>query len=62
MNLKPINVTKTYLPDRKKLDKYIDQIYESTWLNKWIYEEQLIKAVDFYQNSSYGDYLHNLLR
>jgi dTDP-4-amino-4,6-dideoxygalactose transaminase len=32
MNLKPINVTKTYLPDRKKLDKYIDQIYESTWL------------------------------
>jgi dTDP-4-amino-4,6-dideoxygalactose transaminase len=32
MNLKPINVTKTYLPDRKKLDKYIDQIYESAWL------------------------------
>jgi glucose-1-phosphate thymidylyltransferase len=35
---------------------------EIAWLNKWIYEEQLIKAVDFYQNSSYGDYLHNLLR
>ncbi len=27
-----INVTKPYLPDRKKLDKYIDQIYESAWL------------------------------
>lgn len=27
-----INVTKTYLPDRKKLDAYIDQIYESAWL------------------------------
>jgi dTDP-4-amino-4,6-dideoxygalactose transaminase len=27
-----INVTKPYLPDRKKLDKYIDQIYGSAWL------------------------------
>lgn len=27
-----INVTKPYLPDREKLDKYIDQIYETAWL------------------------------
>ncbi len=27
-----INVTKPYLPDRKKLQKYIDRIYESGWL------------------------------
>ena len=27
-----INVTKPYLPDRKKLDKYIDEIYETAWL------------------------------
>lgn len=27
-----INVTKPYLPDRNKLDKYIDQIYDSAWL------------------------------
>ncbi len=27
-----INVTKTYLPDRARLDKYIDRIYESNWL------------------------------
>ena len=26
-----INVTKTRLPDRKKLDAYIDRIYESGW-------------------------------
>ncbi len=27
-----INVTRSYLPDRKKLDSYIDQIYDSAWL------------------------------
>lgn len=27
-----INVTKPYLPDRTKLNKYIDQIYDSVWL------------------------------
>lgn len=27
-----INVTKTYLPDRAKLDSYIDRIYQSNWL------------------------------
>jgi len=27
-----INVTKTYLPDREKLNKYIDRIYETAWL------------------------------
>ena len=27
-----INVTKTYLPERKKLDRYIDRIYKSGWI------------------------------
>ena len=27
-----INVTKTYLPDRNKYKKYIDEIYESSWI------------------------------
>lgn len=27
-----INVTKTYLPERARLDRYIDRIYESNWL------------------------------
>ena len=27
-----INVTKAYLPDKSKLKKYIDEIYESGWL------------------------------
>ncbi|KAF1081447.1 MAG: Aminotransferase, DegT/DnrJ/EryC1/StrS family [Candidatus Rifleibacterium amylolyticum] len=27
-----INVTRTYLPDRQKLDGYIDKIYESAWV------------------------------
>lgn len=27
-----INVTKTYLPYRERLDRYIDRIYESNWL------------------------------
>lgn len=27
-----INVTKTYLPDRARLDRYINRIYESNWI------------------------------
>lgn len=30
-----INVTKAYLPDRKKLDKYIDRIYDTHWLTNF---------------------------
>ncbi|MDZ7611981.1 MAG: DegT/DnrJ/EryC1/StrS family aminotransferase [Candidatus Moranbacteria bacterium] len=30
--MKKINVTKPYLPNREKFDKYIDQIYQSNWL------------------------------
>ena len=30
--MKRIDVTKPYLPERKKLDAYIDKIYESNWL------------------------------
>ncbi len=33
---------------------------EIAYLNKWIYEEQLIQAADFYKNSSYGEYLRGL--
>jgi glucose-1-phosphate thymidylyltransferase len=35
---------------------------EIAWLNKWIYEEQLVKAANFFKNSSYGDYLKNLIK
>jgi len=35
---------------------------EIAYLNKWIYEEQLIQAADFYKNSSYGEYLRGLRR
>lgn len=34
---------------------------EIAFLNKWIYEEQLHKAAEFYKNSSYGEYLNSLL-
>ena len=27
-----INVTKTYLPDKEKYKKYIDEIYENCWV------------------------------
>ena len=30
-----INVTKTYLPDKDKYKKYIDQIYESGWITNY---------------------------
>lgn len=32
MNKYPINVTKPYLPDKKKYHDYIDKIYEANWL------------------------------
>ncbi|MBA4316996.1 MAG: glucose-1-phosphate thymidylyltransferase [Flavobacterium sp.] len=35
---------------------------EIAYLNKWIYEEQLNRAAEFYKNSGYGDYLHGLVR
>jgi glucose-1-phosphate thymidylyltransferase len=34
---------------------------EIAWLNKWIYEEQILQAADFYKNSNYGEYLASLL-
>ena len=37
-----INVTKTFLPPRHKLDKYIDNIYESNWLTNFGQLEQLL--------------------
>ena len=35
---------------------------EIAFLNKWIYEEQLLRMAKFYKNSSYGDYLAGLLK
>lgn len=35
---------------------------EIAYLNKWIYEEQLMQAAEFYKNSSYGEYLEGLLK
>lgn len=35
---------------------------EIAYLNKWIYEEQLMHAAEFYKNSSYGEYLEGLLK
>jgi dTDP-4-amino-4,6-dideoxygalactose transaminase len=37
-----INVTKTYLPDRAKLDKYIDKIYSTAWVTN---NGQLVKEL-----------------
>lgn len=37
-----INVTKTFLPPRHELDKYIDKIYESNWLTNFGQLEQLL--------------------
>lgn len=37
-----INVTKTYLPDRTKLDKYIDKIYSTAWVTN---NGQLVKEL-----------------
>jgi len=34
---------------------------EIAYLNKWIYEEQLSQVAEFYKNSSYGEYLRNLV-
>ncbi|MBU1105382.1 MAG: glucose-1-phosphate thymidylyltransferase RfbA [Candidatus Riflebacteria bacterium] len=35
---------------------------EIAYINKWIYEEQLLQAAEFYKKSSYGDYLRGLLK
>ncbi len=35
---------------------------EIAFLNKWIFEEQLLKAADFYKNSGYGKYLRELIK
>lgn len=35
---------------------------EIAYLNNWIYEEQLMKAAEFYKNSSYSDYLKSLIK
>lgn len=35
---------------------------EIAWLNKWIYEEQLLQAAEFYKNSSYGEYLYGMVK
>lgn len=45
-----INVTKTFLPPRHELDKYIDKIYESNWLTNFGQLEQLL-------NNRLKDYL-----
>lgn len=37
-----ISVTKTFLPPRHELDKYIDKIYESNWLTNFGQLEQLL--------------------
>lgn len=34
---------------------------EIAYLNKWIYEEQLLQSAEFYKNSSYGEYLRDLV-
>lgn len=39
-----INVTKTFLPPRDELDKYIDKIYESNWLTNFGQLEQLLTS------------------
>lgn len=35
---------------------------EIAFQNKWIYEEQLAEAAEFYKNSSYGEYLLELIK
>lgn len=39
-----INVTKTFLPPREQLNKYIDKIYESNWLTNFGQLEQLLTS------------------
>ncbi|HOI91862.1 MAG TPA: glucose-1-phosphate thymidylyltransferase RfbA [Candidatus Rifleibacterium sp.] len=39
----------------------ISCLEEIAYLNKWICEEQLSKIAEFYKNSSYGEYLRNLV-
>jgi dTDP-4-amino-4,6-dideoxygalactose transaminase len=44
-----INVTKTYLPDRRKFDSYIDRIYESAWLTNHgpLYQELELRLKEY---------------
>jgi glucose-1-phosphate thymidylyltransferase len=35
---------------------------EIAYINKWIYEEQVLRAAAFYKNSGYGDYLRSLIK
>jgi len=35
---------------------------EIAYINKWIYSEQLLKTAEFYKNSSYGEYLRELIK
>jgi len=45
----PINVTKTYLPDRRKLDKYIDKIYSTAWVtNNGQFVQELTTRLEEY--------------
>jgi len=51
MNMKRINVTKTLLPDREKLDAYIDRILESGWLtNRGTLVRELERRLEEYLN------------
>lgn len=35
---------------------------EIAWLNKWIYEEQILQAAEYYKSSGYGEYLRSLIK
>ena len=49
--MKKINVTKSLLPDRKKLDTYIDRILESGWLtNRGALVQELEQRLEKYLN------------
>jgi len=46
-----INVTKTYLPDKEKYKKYVDQIYSNGWITNngplvKLLEKRLAKCLD----------------
>ncbi|MDA0524837.1 DegT/DnrJ/EryC1/StrS family aminotransferase [Methanococcoides alaskense] len=44
-----INITKPYLPDRKKLNEYIDKIYDTAWLtNNGPLVQELTKRLEEY--------------
>ena len=43
MNNKKINVTKTYLPNKEKYKRYVDEIYDNGWLTN---EGPLVKRLE----------------